>query len=714
MATRHFSWIPLMLTASLLMTVGCGADFSTQNPPQLSIQYGAPDGPTAPFTSGAPIFVASPSELEKVSFLDLDLNNIGGVDMQILNAYIAAGSNQYVTLEWAENAVADATGFQAYKSGDAVLVCQPDQANSSAINLPTPAANISASCVFPLTLAGEDATGIGGSRRLRLRYTFDALNEVPDENPIRLVIHVNEDSSSLTLGGVLLLDIEVEACGAQMVLSATAIQFTAANPNVPEKQELCIYNEGCADLTINNIFVKNPSAGDVFKVEAKSDEPVIGAVISPQAENPDNPDKLCVDVVYAPFLAEEGDNVEANFIVIESAGVSKTVPVSKGDCQFLYDITHSDLVESGADYLDFSGIVFPDTGEKIITVTNLADCPITLNSMEFAGTSDLLTLGGAFWAEVFKNGESQGTYGLPGAQSLSKVVLANPNTSMDIHVHYEPPEGVAVEPSKVQLHLITGSGVSFDWERLIQAGDKQSNLSIGPAQTAGENQVLFWFASDSGIEKVKTLAVYNYGLEAATITGMTLSGTQLGLPAPTDFYLVDDGVIVVGGEVQPTEIAALSMLAVDVGFNPTSGSFKPQGQVNIWTDETPEGSSDFADFVVSLLGNVELDANLPTADAGSPEEYVGYKAGDTVTLNGSGSEDGDAEIFSFGYFWWLVDKPDQSVAKLNEPGGGEVFSTFQADKPGTYRVNLFVAGQDVSTSASHFSDQTSVTIEVAP
>ena len=714
MASRFHFFVVSLFSLALATTLGCGADFSTQNPAQLSIQYGEPNGSTSPFTAGDSILIASPSELEKVAFLDLDLNNVGGEQMQILNAYIAAGSNSYVSLEWAENAESDANGVKKYTSGDAVLHCQPDQASSSTVTLPTPAVNVAANCVFPLALAGEDSTGIGGSRKMRLRYAFDALQNEPDESPVRLVIHVDSDSSNLTLGGVLQLDINVEACGAEIVLSASAIQFTAANPNIPEKQELCVYNEGCADLTITNIYVKNPSAGDVFKVEAQSDEPVIGAVISPQAENPDNPDKLCVDVVYAPFLAQAGDNVEANFVVIEAAGVSKTVPLSKGDCQFAYDITHSDLEESGADYLDFSGISHPDEAVKIITVMNLSSCPITLNSMEFGSTSDMVTLGGAFWAEVFKDGVSQGTYGFPGGQSLSKVVLPNVDFSMDIHIHYQPPADVSVDPSKVVLHMITGSGIAFDWERLIQAGDKKANLSIGPAQTAGENQALFWFASEEGVEKIKTLAIYNYGLEATTITSMTLSGSQPGLPAPSDFYLVDDGVNVIGGQFQSTELGALSMIGVEVGFNPNSGSFKPQGQLNIWTEETPEGSSEIADYIVTLLGNKDLDADLPVADAGTAEDYVGYTAGDTVTLNGSSSTDGDAEIFASGYFWWLTAKPDQSVAKLNQPGGGEVITSFQADKAGTYRVSLYVAGQDVSTSSSHFSDETSVTIEVAP
>lgn len=75
--------------------------------------------------------------------------------------------------------------------------------------------------------------------------------------------------------------------------------------------------------------------------------------------------------------------------------------------------------------------------------------------------------------------------------------------------------------------------------------------------------------------------------------------------------------------------------------------------------------------------------SVPTADAGTARNVT---AGDTVTLDGSGSRDADGDLIT--YQWRFVSKPTGSGATLS--GASTVSPTFTADAQGDYVIALIV------------------------
>lgn len=81
---------------------------------------------------------------------------------------------------------------------------------------------------------------------------------------------------------------------------------------------------------------------------------------------------------------------------------------------------------------------------------------------------------------------------------------------------------------------------------------------------------------------------------------------------------------------------------------------------------------------------IELDNAAPTADAGDDQTV---KVGDTVTLDGTGSNDPDGEDIT--YAWSFVGVPDGSAADIS--GADSATATFVADVEGSYVVSLSVS-----------------------
>ncbi len=92
-----------------------------------------------------------------------------------------------------------------------------------------------------------------------------------------------------------------------------------------------------------------------------------------------------------------------------------------------------------------------------------------------------------------------------------------------------------------------------------------------------------------------------------------------------------------------------------------------------------DGTADSAPDTVTI----STDNSLAVADAG-PDQSV--SAGDTVTLNGTGSSDVDGDLLTFA--WSLASVPTGSVAALSDPTA--ILPTFVADVEGTYVVELIV------------------------
>ena len=98
-----------------------------------------------------------------------------------------------------------------------------------------------------------------------------------------------------------------------------------------------------------------------------------------------------------------------------------------------------------------------------------------------------------------------------------------------------------------------------------------------------------------------------------------------------------------------------------------------------------EISGNGTDAPASLLERFDacLANTAPVADAGQDAEVI---AGTVAQLDGSGSYDTDNDPLSFS--WSFTNKPSGSTAELLN--GSDTTSTFQADVPGEYTVQLIV------------------------
>ena len=104
-----------------------------------------------------------------------------------------------------------------------------------------------------------------------------------------------------------------------------------------------------------------------------------------------------------------------------------------------------------------------------------------------------------------------------------------------------------------------------------------------------------------------------------------------------------------------------------------------------------DGTDDSAGSTVTIT--VGKGNTAPVADAG-PGQTV--KAGATVTLNGSGSNDVDGDPLTFS--WTLTTRPAGSSATLT--GATTVSPTFVADQPGQYIAQLIVNDGKVNSNPS--------------
>jgi hypothetical protein len=296
------------------------------------------------------------------------------------------------------------------------------------------------------------------------------------------------------------------------------------------------------------------------------------------------------------------------------------------------------------------------------------------------------------------------------------------DNSFDLVVTFDAPEGVPVNPTELLLNMESQTEI-FSRTVAIQAGEPQSKLVLGPKVGAGGNQVFFWFSSDSSEEEsIKTLSMYNEGLAPVKLDQLTLD-TGFG-QSPDDYYLVDDGDCVSGGEFICDEIPPLGMISVWVGFAPVSGLFKSSAFLYVWTEDQPFSGESGAqsNYLVNLQGYAGLTLAEPYAepvvvDGDMSEDeygdlvYTGFAEGDSILLNGSASEAYDGTLLvDQGYKWWIVWKPEGSAAKLNTIGGPEV--TLDVDLPGYYTVNLVVTAQDPSSSDFLLSEENWVDILV--
>jgi hypothetical protein len=696
----------LAFAMAMSVVAGCAKDSGTIGDPQLAVCLGSAGQQCLYYSPGQPIttVIKAPTASGEPGSYDVFLDNLGEEDTQVLNVYLASGSNRYVSLLWQQ---ADPSGEGKFTSSDPVAACSPDRTLVSDPELLPDALGISSPCVFPLDLPGINPdTNVGGRLGLRLRYDFSPEDEV-DTNPATVIIQYAYKEDDLAPEGVLRIDIPVEACAGRLQVSPPAIEFTASPPNF-QTQDICLGNLGCGPLEVQNIAFANPVSGDVFTFQSLPPE---GTVILPPSDASYAP--VCFKVKFQPTDASAVSNI-VRITSNDPTSPQADVVLTTGDCPFSYELSHTDLVESEKSYLDFAGVVSPDTAEKVITLRNTGDCPVTLQETRFDNpVNDLKTGGGPFYVEIRKQGETVGFLGVPGGPGVvlnPKVVLQQKDQALDLVVHFEPEENKTYEPTNIRLVLRTGGGANFEESILIQAGEPQADLVLAPSQ--GETQAFFAFETVQGQPKSSVLALHNRGLAPIQVTGLTLRN-QFNQPLQ-DYKLADNGSTVVDGAFVPTEVPPLGVVPVEIVFDPSSNIFDTRGFIDVWTEDYPEGGEAPTPYTVTLQGYAYTEGELPElpqASFGAGASFDGVKVGSTVNFNAGESTGGSSTILEQSYTWWLGEKPADSVAYLNERG--KPSASLKVDKPGTYRVYLTVFGETNSGAVQYlYSDAAEAVITV--
>ena len=445
--------------------------------------------------------------------------------------------------------------------------------------------------------------------------------------------------------------------------------------------------------------------------ELEFGQAVAGATIIPQQEDPEA--QVCFKVTYTPIEAAQV-NPEQNFIVVQTNDPiqpSVTIPLSTGsDCEAAYELTHTDEVDNGLPYMDFTSVAPGETAQKVITVTNTGGtlgCPIKLQSLQFSSANDQEKNGGPYFVEVRKKGETHGYFGKIGTSNFSPFSVAG-DAAFDLVVNFVAPVDETAGPTELKLSMDTGGAV-FSRTVSIQAGQAQSKLVLGPSAVAAGNQAAFWFNAADGESSEKTLALYNEGLAPVILDAITLNDGNGNVPP--DFTLVDDGVCVVNGEFTCLEVPPLDMIPVTVAFTSVTGLPNPDGFLYIWTEDDPftGETSAIAAYSVNLEAQIGLAVEIPTADVVA----VGteFSTGEAIALDASGSTASEGTtLVDAGYKWWISSKPAGSTAKLNIIGQNA--QTLNVDKPGSYIVSVVATAKDTGTGDFLNSDEASVEIVV--
>jgi len=138
--------------------------------------------------------------------------------------------------------------------------------------------------------------------------------------------------------------------------------------------------------------------------------------------------------------------------------------------------------------------------------------------------------------------------------------------------------------------------------------------------------------------------------------------------------------------------AQVALLDVATSFASPTFVNDVQDDLNITLVSVQDAQTQLNETIATAGGDIPDGANIPVADAGVDQTVI---TGVTVILDGSGSSDADGDLLD--YNWSIATKPATSSASLT--GATDENSSFQADKDGTYEIQLVVFDGDIYSAA---------------
>ena len=300
--------------------------------------------------------------------------------------------------------------------------------------------------------------------------------------------------------------------------------------------------------------------------------------------------------------------------------------------------------------------------------------------------------------------DKAGTYVV--SLTVSDGSLSSTDTVMISTLNVAPAANAGTDQSVYVGNTVTldGSGsTDADGDSLTYSWSFTNTPSGSTATLSDTTLVNPTFAVDKAGTYVVSLTVSDGSLSSTdTVMISTLN------VAPVADAGVDQTITVIGTTMQLDGTQSYDPDGDDITYQWTFTS-KPDGSnasIESANTATPTFEADVhGDYVVQLVVN---DASMPSsydtvtisftnikpvADAGTSQSV---NIGDTVTLDGSGSTDGNGD--SLVYTWTLSSLPDGSLSEIANPSA--TVATFVPDKSGTYVVQLIVNDGTVDSDPS--------------
>lgn len=449
-----------------------------------------------------------------------------------------------------------------------------------------------------------------------------------------------------------------------------------STPASPEGQDFTIYNDESASgpFTISSITLESPSTRFVLS-QLPSQGTVVLARTEPQYK----------DVVFRCTYFVSDGVYETNAILIYTnilAGPIR-IPVSSGPpdpCDF-------ELTYSHADKLDFTNVTSEEKRSVQLTSAGPGTIKIKVPRIEPAEANQDYTL--KIFSPATQPGQPEtevtAASGLPRAlaqgRSLRFEVTYKPRTdgkdtsNGQLIIPYENPDG---------------GEATID----IFSGDPKSKIVLSPknGSVSATGSVV---VADKGDRSVVVYNVGNGPLEVKDAVVLATFGPgkvwSLG-SAFAPFTLLPGELRVIGLKYDLSKI------------DTNDGSVSEHFDVTYHNDFL--GSDETAS--VGLFAAEANGAANPTADPGTTADYADAVAGETMTLDGSGSTPGSGAFEGSAYVWYLTAKPAGSLSILNVNAGATV--AFTPDIAGAYTFELFVFAHSGDTYL--YSAPASVTVNV--
>ncbi|MEC9071904.1 MAG: hypothetical protein VX938_05965, partial [Myxococcota bacterium] len=392
------------------------------------------------------------------------------------------------------------------------------------------------------------------------------------------------------------------------------------------------------------------------------------------------------DVRYKP-VCESGstdcfDN-DFNAVLVGTSVTSELlrVPMSTALIVGGYELSYQHEQE-----FDFSNVTTVSTRTVQLISTGPGPLKVKEPSVEPPEASDVF-LWQAFKPATSADGQDELIGSWPRALTGGNSILFD--------ITYQPPSGGA-EPPNGALIIPVETPDNKTIEIDLLAGVPKPKISLGPAT----GNVSVTADKSAGATGSRNVVVYNDGNGDLTIKSVELKNA---FNAAAEVFSLATPV------AADTVVPAHSLLVLQVNWD-ASQIKKADGDTETLTityyDPYTGGDEPIS---MGLFAKDSEGMTLPTADAGSSEDYAGAVVGDSIYLDGSGSDEGTFDFPTDSHFWYLIAKPAASTAKLNETGGSVV--EFVPDVAGTYEVELVVN----SAQQSNFllSDATTVSFSVS-